>query len=177
MRFLIFVSFAALFLFTACSPKVAPISGNKPDIAFWLPQQRDSIQRNNYRMMLNKDDINVSGIWIVKRVDETWSGTMVNEFGFKIFDFSCTANTCELKNMVAMMDKWYIKKTIANDVQFLLEIDHPAYKPGQKAARNRNNDTLTITYGKKSLQRFATGEMVMRNRKRNLTYSFIKMEE
>jgi len=177
MRFLIFVSLAAHCLFTACSPKVAPISGNKPDITFWLPQQRDSIQRNNYRIIIDTDNINISGFWIVKRVDETWSGTMINEFGFKMFDFTCTAKKCKLLNVVAIMDKWYIKKTIAGDVQFMLEIDNPEYKTGRKTDRQHINDSLTISYKKeKMLQRFVTGEMTMHNRKHNLKYSFKKME-
>jgi hypothetical protein len=112
----------------------------------------------------------------VKYVDNSWRGAMVNEFGLKMFDFTCTASKCELINVMAMMNVWYIKKTIARDVQFMLEIDNPAYKAGQKAERRQNNNTLTITRKKgKIIQRFATGEMTMHNRKHNLTYSFKKI--
>jgi len=129
-------------------------------------------------MAISKDNVNISGIWIVKLIDESWRGTMVNEFGLKMLDFTCTAKACKLLNVVAIMDKWYIKKTIARDVQFMLEIDNPAYKAGRKADRRMINDTLTISYKReKLLQRFATGEMVMHNRKRNLTYSFKKIDE
>ena len=177
MRFLTFVSLV-FFLFAGCSPKAVPISSSKSDHIFWLSQLRDSVQKNSYRIMLDRDKFNISGIWIVKHIDGAWRGTIVNEFGLKMFDFTCTANTCELKNVMAMMDKWYIRKTVARDVQFMLEIDNQEYKTGKKAVRSRNNDTLTIVYKNQIIfQRYASGEMVMHNRKRDLTYSFKKMEE
>ena len=177
MRFLIFVSIVFCLL-AGCSPKAIPISSRQPDLLFWLPHLRDSVQSNRYRMELVRDKASISGIWIVKRMDDTWRGTLVNEFGMKMFDFICTANKCELQNMVAMVDKWYIKKTIAGDVQFMLEMDNPAYKKGRMVGRKHNNDTLTVTYKKKKiLQRLENDEMVMNNQKHNLTYSFRKMVE
>ena len=177
MRFLLFISLA-FGLLAGCSPKVVPASNSKSDLYFWLPQLRDSTQKNSYHVALSKDKATISGIWIVKRIDQSWRGTMVNEFGLKMFDFTCTANACELKNAVAMMNKWYIKKTIAGDVQFILEVDNPIYKTGQAARRSWSNDTLTIAYkNEKILQRLASGEMVMYNKKRNLTYSFKKMDK
>ena len=174
MKYLLFVSIV-LFLAAGCSPKTLPTSSHKPDNQFWQPQLRDSIQKNTYRIVFSTEKMSISGIWIVKYMDNSWRGTMVNEFGMKMFDFICTPCACELKNVVAMMDKWYIKKTIAEDLLFILEIDHPKCNMNRNSIMN--NDTLTITYKKKTLQRFATGEMVMHNKKRNLRYSFVKMED
>ena len=176
MRYLLFVSLF-LTLFAGCSPKVVPVSGFKSDLYFWLPQIRDSIKNNKYRITINTDKMDISGIWVVKRMDQSWRGTMMNEFGLKMFDFICTAKGCELMNVAALANKWYIKKTIADDVQFILEIDNSIYKKGRTAHRSRNNDTLTIANKNKMLQRFAIGEMVMYHKQRNLTYSFKKMEE
>ena len=175
MRFLLSVSIVFC-LIAGCSPKVAPTGSRNSDIHFWQPQLRDSVQLNKYRMAISKDNMNISGIWIVKYVDDSWRGTMVNEFGLKMFDFTSTASACKLINVVAIIDKWHIKKTIARDVQFMLEIDHQAFKAGQKADRRRSNDTLTISYKNKMLQRFTTGEMMMHNKKHNLMYSFKKMD-
>jgi len=176
MRFLIFVSLI-LGLLTGCSPKIVLVSNVKSDLHFWLPQLRDSIQKNDYRITISTDKFNISGIWVVKQMDDSWRGIMMNEFGLKMFDFICTANKCELKNVAALANKWYIRKTIADDMQFILEIDNSTYKKGRTAHRSRNNDTLTIAKKNKMLQRFATGEMVLYNKKRNLTYAFKKMEE
>ena len=177
MRFLPFVSLM-LCLFAGCSPKVALVGNCSSDIHFWQPQLRDSVQTNKYRMEITKDGMNISGIWLVKYVDDSWRGTMVNEFGLKMFDFTCTANNCELINVMALIDKLYIKKTIARDVQFMLEIDNPAYQARRKANSSQSNDTLTIAYKKrKLLQQSATDEMTMHNKKHNLTYSFKKIED
>jgi len=176
MRFLTFVSLA-LCLLAGCSPKLASVSGGKYDIPFWTPQLRDNVQTNRYRIAIVKDELNISGIWMVKRMDETWRGAMINEFGLKIFDFTCTANRCKIIHPVAMMDKWYIKKTIADDVQFMLEADNPAYKTGRTARRSLDNNTLTITNKNRMLQRLPSGEMAMYNKKRNLTYTLNKMED
>ena len=176
MRFLLFISLVLVGL-TSCSPKTAPTSNVHSNLPFWLPQLRDDVQKNDYRITIYFGDANLSGIWVVRQIEQSWRGIMMNEFGLKMFDFICTANQCELKNVVALANKWYIRKTIANDLQFILEIDNPAYKKGRKAYRNSDNDTLTITHKNQVLQRFPNGEMVMRNNKRNLTYTFKKMED
>jgi hypothetical protein len=175
MRFLLYISLIAALL-VGCSPKVIPAGYSKSEMPVWLPQLRDSVQTNNYRIMISRDNLNLSGIWLVKRMDESWRGTMMNEFGVKVFDFICTAKACELKNVIALANKWYIRKTLAEDVQFILEIDNPTYKAGRTAHRNQSNDTLTVTYKSKQLQRADNNEIVMHNKKRNLIYTFKKME-
>jgi len=177
MRFLPFVSLA-LFLITSCSPKVALIGNQNSETIFWQPQLRDSVLINKYRMAMSRDKVNISGIWIVKLMEDSWRGALINEFGLKLFDFSCNADDCQLINVVKMMDKWYIKKTIAGDIQFLLEIDNPKFKPGKYAERRIRNDILSISYKKeKMLLQYTTGEIIMYNRKHKLKYSFKKIEE
>jgi len=163
-------------LFAGCSPKVAPTGSRNTDFHFWQPHLRDSLQVNRYRIMMSKDNMNISGIWMVRYMDKSWRGTMVNEFGLKMFDFTCMPSDCKLINVAALIDKRHIRRTISRDVQFMLEIDHQAFKAGQKADRNQSNDALTISYNKRVLQRFANGEMKMQNRRHNLTYSFKKMD-
>jgi len=172
MRFLLFVSFV-LALSVGCSPRAII----KSDQQFWQPQLRDSLERNNYRITISRGEMNLSGIWVVRQMNESWRGTMINEFGLKIFDFICTASRCELINVNAFADKWYIKRTIAGDLQFILEIDNPDYKKGRSANRDLSDNTQIIVRKHKQLQRFANGEMVMTNKKRNLTYTFRRMEE
>jgi len=176
MRYLLFVSFVFVLL-SGCSPKIVTASIPKSDLQFWLPQLRDSVQNNKYRITINTGKMNISGIWVVKQMNESWRGTMMNEFGLKMFDFICTPKKCELKNVTAFANKWYIKKTIAADLQFILEIDHQNFKKGRTAHRSWHNDTLTITNDYMKLQRFANGEMAMYHKKRSLTYTFRKMED
>ena len=175
MRFLRFISYCLfLGLLTSCSPKIATVS-NIDMQHFWTPQLRDDTQKNDYRITISTDKFNIGGIWVVRQIDNSWRGIIMNEFGLKMFDFICTAKKCELKNVFAAANKWYIRKTIAEDIQFILEIDNPAFKKGRIAKRILDSDALTITHKNKILQRFPNGEMVMKNEKRNLTYSFRKI--
>ena len=176
MKFLQFISFSLfLGLLTSCSPKIAAVSNIDTMQHFWTPELRDDEQKNDYRITISTDKFNISGIWVVRQIDNSWRGIIMNEFGLKMFDFICTARKCELKNVFAAANKWYIRKTIAEDIQFILEIDNPAFKKGRTAQRSFDNDTLIITHKNKILQRFPNGEMIMKNEKRNLTYSFRKI--
>ena len=176
MKFLQFVSFGLFWgLITSCLPKIATVSNIDTMQHFWTPQLRDDTQKNDYRINISTDKFNISGIWVVRQIDNSWRGIIMNEFGLKMFDFICTAKKCELKNVFTAANKWYIRKTIAEDIQFILEIDNPAFKKGRTAQRSFNNNTLTITHEDKLLQRFPSGKMVMNNKKRNLRYSFKKI--
>jgi len=173
MRFLQFVS---LFLLTVCNPKIAHAGDFvNPELNFWTSELRDSVQKNDYRITIVTDKFNISGIWVVRRIDNSWRGIMMNEFGLKIFDFICTEKKCELKNVVALADKWYIRKTIADDIQFILEIDNPDFKKALTTQKNLDNNSLTITGKNNMLQRFSNGDMVMLNKKRGLKYVFNKI--
>ena len=173
MKFLQFVSISLfLGLLTSCSQKIAPVSNIMPTQYFWTPELRNDEQKNDYRITISTDKFNISGIWVVRQIDNSWRGIIMNEFGLNMFEFICTARKCELKNVFAAANKWYIRKTIAEDIQFILEIDNPSFEKGRIAQRNFDNDTLVITHKNKVLYRFPDDEMVMKNKKRNLTYSF-----
>ncbi len=176
MKYLLSVSLC-LCLFAACSTSTKVLQQEVPAIPFWNEQLRDSVQKNSYRITIEVAKVNISGIWIVKKVDGMWKGTLINEFGLKMFDFTCTAEKCQLINVVTMIDKWYIKRTLAGDVQFMLEIDNSAYKAGRQANRYWETDTLVVAYEKdKEFRRLPTNELVMRNEKRNITYSLKRIE-
>jgi hypothetical protein len=164
-------------LLTGCSSRHKALQREPaPDLKFWLPELRDGTQKNDYRITIGRNQLNISGIWALRRMDDSWRGIMMNEFGLKMFDFICTAKKCELNNVVALADKWHIRKTIADDLRFILEIDCFGNKSDRNIRRSMNGDTLTITRKSKMLQRFPDGEMKMTNGKRNMTYTFKKME-
>ena len=49
-------------------------------------------------------------------------GSIVNEFGIKAFDFvyDKKKNKAKLKNVIEMLDRWYIKKVVAADLSVLI---------------------------------------------------------
>jgi hypothetical protein len=101
---------------------------------------------------------------------------MSNEFGLKVFDFESNSKKCKIKNVVAFIDKRYIKKVIASDIQFIMEIDNPDYKVGKATKRGYFHHTLEVKYrNQKKMQRFPSGEIQYKNKKSKLTYSLKKM--
>ena len=55
-----------------------------------------------------------------KSSDDGIVGTVVNEFGMKAFDFIYDNKKVQLLNIVAFLDKWYIRKVLRKDLAFIL---------------------------------------------------------
>ena len=176
MRYLIFVS---LFvgLLAACSSSKKMASGGAELLPFWTAELMDSVKKNDFRMTFTSPKATVTGIYIVKQVDGEWRGTLINEFGLKVFDFACSPKKCTLMNVIPFLDKWYIKKTVAADIQFIISIDNPCYDIGVQSNRHVIGDTLVVNYKKeKELRRFPDGAIQYKNYKRELTYSLRKID-
>jgi hypothetical protein len=96
----------------------------------------------------------------------------------KVLDFISTPETCTLVHVISFIDKWYIKKVVAADIQFMMEIDNPYYNIGNQSDRLFVQDTLTVTYKKeKELRRLPDGTVKYINHKRDITYSLKKIYE
>jgi len=176
MRYLIFVS---LFvgLLTACSAPKKIASGGSDSLPFWTAELMDSVKKNDFRITFSSPKATVTGLYIVKQVDGEWRGTLINEFGLKVFDFACSPKKCTLMNVIPFLDKWYIKKTVAADIQFIISIDNPSYNIGVQSNRQIVGDTLVVNYKKeKELRRFPDGAIQYKNYKRELTYSLKKID-
>jgi len=175
MRYLIFVS---LFvgLLTACSSPKKMASGGAESLPFWTAELMDSVKKNDFRITFSSPKATVTGIYIVKQVDGEWKGTLVNEFGLKVFDFACSPKKCTLMNVIPFLNKWYIKKTVAADIQFIISIDNTSYNIGVQSNRQVTGDTLVVNYKKrKELRRFPDGEIQYKNHRQRLTYSLKKI--
>jgi hypothetical protein len=147
-------------------------------IPFWTPELMDSVEKNDFRMLFSTPKADITAICIVKQMDGAWKGTIINEFGLKVLDFVSTPQSCKLVNVIPFLDKWYIRKTVASDIQFMMEIDNPSYGIGAQSNRFFIQDTLVVTYKKeKDLRRFPDGEILYKNYKRELTYSLKKINQ
>ena len=178
MRYLLFVS--SLFcLFISCSSTKQIVSKTEDSIIpFWTTELLDNVKRNDFRMILSSSKTNISGIYVVKQVNREWRGSIINEFGIKALDFISTSKESNLQNVIPFLNKWYIKKVIASDIQFIMEIDNPDYSKGIQSQRYFISDTLTVNFrNKKELQRLPDGEIKYKNHKYALTYSLKKIYE
>ena len=113
-------------------------------------------QVNRHRMIIKTPKAELTGIMVSKFMDGEWRGSVVNEFGIKVFDFVINNEKCRLKNTVSFLDKWFIRKTIESDINFLF---------GNNEIQKGKN--LTVEEDKISLT----------NQKRKIEYYLHKIEK
>ena len=144
----------------------------------WTDELRDIEKINSYQVSIRVRGNTITGICRLKKDDEGWRGTLMNEFGVKAFDFIVTPSKCELLHTIAMMNKWYIRRTIAGDLHFLFEIDNPGVSFQPKTTRTEQNDAFVIALKKKkSITRSADNSLTLHNLKRKIVYSLNKIPE
>ncbi|MDR2679507.1 MAG: hypothetical protein LBC47_01700 [Tannerella sp.] len=176
---LFFVQFA---LFAGCasvSPAVERTAANqKPGARVWTEELRSESLKNSYRVTLKTPDNSITGLCILKKSGDEWRGTLINEMGAKAFDFIITDDKCELLNVISMMDKWYVKKTVAADLYYLFNVDNPK-APFQKRLKRfeQEDGSLVVNYKKKQLLVGTDGSLRLKNSRRNLQYELRKMVE
>jgi hypothetical protein len=132
---------------------------------------------NRFKLTVTTEKANITGIMPVKFMDGVWKGSLINEFGVKVFDFVSTPKKCRLINVISFIDRWYIRKMIADDLQLLLEIDKPAYKAYRQAKRDIRRDTLKITHKSSVIRRFPDNNIRLENQKRGVVYQFSKIND
>lgn len=116
----------------------------------------DDTGKIEYAFFLQFKENSFTGICIIKKDDDKLVGSIVNEFGIKVFDFIywVSSDKISLLNVISFMDKWYIRKVIKADWKNLL-----AYPEVKKRSKKRN---ITIT---------EDGSVVLENLKYQIRYT------
>ena len=75
----------------------------------------------------------LSGITIMVREADVYHGVLFNEFGITALEFTYQPQTkkVELIEVIAMLDKWYIRRVLKSDLQHVMENllkGNPTYK-------------------------------------------------
>ena len=149
----------------------------RSDFVVWTADLRSDELKNSYRIVLKTPDNSITGLCVLKKSGDEWRGTLINEMGAKAFDFIVTDGKCELLNVISLMDKWYIKKTVADDLLFLFNVDMPQAPFHKRLERFEQNGTKVVNYRKKQLLVKPDGGLLLINRHRNLQYELRKMVE
>ena len=119
----------------------------------------DTEKVSEYRVQIKINQAELSGIMIVKYMNDEWRGTLINEFGIKAFDFIAPKGKCKLQNVTPFLDKWYIRKTIESDFVYLLWDEQKSDVKG------------------KSFTQLSDGAFVLKNEKRGIEYLFQPIEK
>lgn len=89
-------------------------------------------------------------------------GTVVNEMGVKAFDFTYANGKAKVINVLGPLNKWYIRMVLRKDFGFILSnID-------------RHQD---VVYKKRSMTFTPDGDIVVKNDKYNIRYTFTPTQE
>ena len=159
-------------------PAVKRNVATKPsDFTVWTPDTRSDESKNSYRFTLKTPENTITGLVFLKKNGDEWRGTLMNEMSVKAFDFKVTDSKCELLHVIPLMDKWYIKKTVASDIHFLIHVDNPNAPYLKKAERFVQNEIRVVNYQKKQLLIKPNGDILLINRRHNLQYEWRKMLE
>lgn len=83
--------------------------------------QTDSVKLTNYRVQLQARNASLDGVCAIKIIDGSIKGVVVNDFGIKAFAFSISPDRKKvtLQDVLPMLDHWYIKRVINNDLKLL----------------------------------------------------------
>ena len=86
----------------------------------------------------------ISGICVLVNDGDTINGAVINEFGITLmgFRYIIPDDKVKLASVVAVMDKWYIKKVLANDIKGLLAA---LRNGGNVFVDDKHNVTFTLT--------------------------------
>jgi hypothetical protein len=143
--------------------------------AVWTESLRSDTLKNSYRIVLKRQDNSITGLCFVKRYGNEWRGTLINEMGTKIFDFTVGDDKCTLLNVISMLDKGYIRKTVEDDLYFLFNVDNPASSFGRRELERFEQDgAVVINYAKKQILLLPDGSVALINN-HNMRYELRKM--
>ena len=163
---------------TSVTPTVKRAStAIKSESIVWTSEFRSDSLSNRYRVTLKTPDNSITGICILKKSGEEWRGTLINEMGVKAFNFIVTDEKCELLDVIAMMDKWYIKKTVAADLYYLFNVDNPKASFNKKLERFEQDGNLVVNNKKKQILVESDGSVLLMNNRHNLQYELRKMKD
>jgi hypothetical protein len=75
-----------------------------------------------YHITIDARGNEITGLCIMNvYTDNSIKGTIINEFGTKIFDFSCSPKKkVKIENVIAPINKWYIRRVLKGDLAFIL---------------------------------------------------------
>lgn len=105
---------------------------------------RNAGDRTENSILIEMPEGYVSGICVLVNDGDTISGAVINEFGITLMGFRYVVpdDNVKLATVAAAMDKWYIRKALANDIKGLIA----ALRDGENVFVDEKHDiTFTLT--------------------------------
>lgn len=132
-------------------------------------QTGDSVSTRNYKIMIEVRAQKMSGIAMMElQSNNTIVGTIVTDFGIKVLDFYYYDRNTQIMNVIAPLNKWYIRKVLKKDLSLILTI---------VANDAHIAETAKITKAKRSIEKSNNGELRLTNHRYKIVYNLSPMNE
>ena len=130
----------------------------------------DSTVTYEYQLTMQVRGHEITGICMMnKSADHGIMGTVISEFGMKAFDFIYDNGKVQLLNIVAFLDKWYIRKVLKKDLACILsQMDECGMWNVECGMRNVEKKPRKILFK-------PNGEVEVINSRYKIYYSFTPM--
>lgn len=127
------------------------------DSIYVVPLPKDT--KVKYDVDIEFGKAGISGICIMKTDSTGSKGTVVNEFGIKLMDFTVSSDRSkvELVDVSDFIDKWYIRKVITSDLGILFS------STKDMEGKEQEHRSLSVD---------TDGTIVLKNTRYNITYNF-----
>ena len=80
----------------------------------------DTVERAEYNVTIKFRGREVTGICVMERTGKAVvKGTMMNEFGTKILDFTHYGGKTEVFNVIGPLDRWFIRRRLRKDFSLM----------------------------------------------------------
>lgn len=105
-------------------------------------ESADSVVSREYNLLMQVRGQELTSICMMNvSADGSVVGTVVNEMGMKAFDFTYERGKAKVLNVVAFLDKWYIRRVLRKDLAYIL----PRLEADKECHYERRWITYTFT--------------------------------
>ena len=103
--------------------------------------------RQQYGVSITARGAEITGVCIVKTDAEGSRGAIVNEFGIHALDFMVSADRRKVKllNVIAMMDRWYVRRVVKKDLRMLFNATAGGKQGSGRTVTVEPDGTVTLT--------------------------------
>lgn len=103
--------------------------------------------RQQYGVSITARGAEITGVCIVKTDSEGSRGAIVNEFGIHALDFMVSADRRKVKllNVIAMMDRWYVRRVVKKDLRMLFNATADGEQGSGRTVTVEPDGTVTLT--------------------------------
>lgn len=126
------------------------------------PGKEAASQTERYAFEISLQRGHITGMLVTRTVNDEIIGTMVNEFGVTALSFvyNVRKNKIKLIDVLPMLNKWYIKQVLKNDLKYCVDILYTLpVKKKKNYVVEKTEECVSVT-----------------NTKRKITYTFRAVE-